>query len=106
MILDKEALQSDRDQLVESLAAFEAKLAQMEELKVWLEQTEKEKRAHSQEATYLHTELAELKVKWAELLDSVTSAAERESISMERISKLEDNFCSKTEEATMAEEKS
>lgn len=63
MILDKETLQSERDQLAESLLVLEAKLAQMEELEAWLEQTEQEKRTHTQESTQLHVKLTELKVK-------------------------------------------
>lgn len=105
MILDNEALQSEREQLVELLSALEAKLAQIETLEARLEQTEQEKRAHSQEATQLHDELAELKVKCAKLQDTITSAAEHESASMERIGNLEANLHSNIEEATLAEEK-
>lgn len=56
-----------------------------------MEEMEQENRAHSQEATQQHAELNELKVKWVEFQDVVTSAAEYESSSMERIKNLEYN---------------
>lgn len=64
MILHKEALKSERDQLAEHLPVLETRHAQMGELEVRLEKTEQEKMAHSQEATQLHAELVELKDKW------------------------------------------
>lgn len=105
MILDKEALKSQRDQLVEQFSVLEAKHAKLGELETQLEQTEQEKMAHRQEATQLHGELAELKVKWAQPKDVVNSVVERESDSMESISNLEANLHSKTEEATTTKEK-
>lgn len=68
-----------------------------------MEQTEQEKMAHSQEATQLHAELVELKGKWAEQQYTLTSSAEREFASMEKIRVLEADLLSKTKEATMAE---
>lgn len=44
MILDKEMVQSERNQLVERLLILEAKLAQIGKLEGLLEQIEKEKR--------------------------------------------------------------
>lgn len=61
--------------------------------------------AHSQEATKLHIELAELKIKQTELQEIVNSASERESTFMEIISNLEAYLHSKSEEAIAAEEK-
>lgn len=90
MILDKETFDTEqdqivveRDQFVECLPTLEASLAQMGELEARLEQIMQEKMVHFQEATQLHAELAELKVKWAELQDPVTMATEYESTSME-----------------------
>ncbi|XP_070035018.1 uncharacterized protein [Nicotiana tomentosiformis] len=105
MILEKEELRNERDQLVEHILALEAKNSQMEELKVRLEQTEQEKRTHSQEATQLHAELAELKRKLTELHDALTSAAEHKSTSMKRIRSLETNLHFKTEELPRAKKK-
>lgn len=105
MILEKEELRNERDQLVEHILALEAKNSQMEELKVRLEQTEQEKRTHNQEATQLHAELAELKRKLTELHDALTSAAEHKSTSMKRIRSLETNLHFKTEELPRAKKK-
>lgn len=60
--------------------------------------------AHSQEATHLHAELDELKIKWVELQEVVNLEVERESSSMDRISNLEANLHSNTEEATTTED--
>lgn len=60
IIIEKEELRSERDQLAKRLPALEAKLTQMEELEA-REQTEQEKRAQRQEVTQLYAELAELK---------------------------------------------
>lgn len=74
----------------------------MGEFEAWLEQSEQEKIVHSQEATQKHVELAELKIKQAELQDVFTLVAEQESALMERIIYLEANICSKTEEVIAA----
>lgn len=105
MILDKEALQYVRDQLVERLPILEAKFVQMGELEALLEQKKQEKIAYSQEVTQLHAELAQLKFKWAELHDAITLVVEYESASMKRITNLKANLRSKTKEATATEEK-
>lgn len=77
----------------------------MGKLEAQLEQTEKEKRAYSQEATQLRAELAELNVTWAELQDVVTVATECESASMKKIKNLEARLHSKMEEAIADAEK-
>lgn len=77
----------------------------MDKLKAWMEQSEQEKIAHSEKATHLHAELAELKIKWAKLQDAINSAAKREFAFMDRINNLEANLRSKTKEAAAAEEK-
>ncbi|XP_070031908.1 tropomyosin-2-like [Nicotiana tomentosiformis] len=61
--------------------------------------------AHSQEPAQLHEDLKEAKAKWAELHDTVTGAAERESAFMEKVNNEESNLYSKTEDANVAEEK-
>lgn len=101
-LLDKKAFRAEKDQIVvewdqldERLLALEERLAQMGDLKSRLEQTEQEKMAHIQEATQLHVEFSELKVKWAQLQDTLTLVAERESTSMEQINNLEANLHSK-----------
>nr|XP_033517104.1 uncharacterized protein LOC117281356 [Nicotiana tomentosiformis] len=104
MIFDKEVLQPKRDQLVECLPVLLAKLARMANSRLGWSKRNK-KMVHSQDATQLHVELAELKIKWAELQDVVTSTTEHESASMERIKNLEVNLLSKTKEATAIKEK-
>lgn len=61
--------------------------------------------AHIQEVAQLHKEHKEVKAKWVELHDVVTVAASRESTLMAQINNLEASVCSKTKEATTADEK-
>lgn len=61
--------------------------------------------AHNQEATQQYVDLDALKIKWVEWQDVVTWAVECEFASLEQISNLEANLCSKTKEATTAEDK-
>ncbi|XP_070032061.1 uncharacterized protein [Nicotiana tomentosiformis] len=103
--VERNQIIGERDQLAKCLLALEARLAQMGELEAQLEQSEKEKMVHNQQDTQLHTKLEELKVKWVELQDVVTVAAERESASMEQINKLKANLHSKIEEVAATQEK-
>ncbi|XP_070057546.1 uncharacterized protein [Nicotiana tomentosiformis] len=77
----------------------------MGEIEARLQQSEKEKMAHSQEADQLQEKLQEAKAKWVELHDVVLAAAERESAFEDQINNLKADLHSKTKEANPFEEK-
>ncbi|XP_070057871.1 uncharacterized protein [Nicotiana tomentosiformis] len=94
MILDKEKLTSERDQLLDEQDQIAARLSELEaqaieaiELEARLQQSEEEA------------------AKWSEVQNVVLAAADREAASTERLNNLEAALNSKVKEPTTAEEK-
>ncbi|XP_070044936.1 uncharacterized protein [Nicotiana tomentosiformis] len=112
LILDKQGLAFDRDQLLAErnqldvcLPVLEAKATEMGKLETRLQQSEQDKMAHNQEVSQLHEQFQEAQAKWAEPHDVVLATVERESAFKEQINNLKADLSSKTEEANVAEEK-
>ncbi|XP_070023212.1 uncharacterized protein [Nicotiana sylvestris] len=113
LILDKQELSSEQDQLlaernqlVKCFPVLKAKVANMNELKSWLQQTEQDKMSHIQEDAQLHEGLKEAKCKWIELHDAVAAVIERESSFEDQVNNLKANLCSKIDEVNAAKEMS
>ncbi|XP_070054292.1 uncharacterized protein [Nicotiana tomentosiformis] len=112
LILDKEKLTSewdqllaDRDQIAARLPTLEAQAAVAVELEARLQQSEQEVVTLNQEAAQLRVQYQEAKAKWSEVQNDVLAAVDREAASTKRLNNFEATLNSKAEEAVAAEEK-
>nr|XP_016460578.1 PREDICTED: golgin subfamily A member 5-like [Nicotiana tabacum] len=112
LIVDKEKLTSEwdqllteRDQITARLPELEAQAAEAIELEARLQQSEQEVVTLGQEAALLRVQFEEAKATWVEVQNTVLAAADRRAVSTERLNNLEAVMNSKAEEVAAAEEK-